>query len=152
MSSKYDGQVEVVVAPFIVNDDGKLLLVRSSKWGDRWLCPGGHVEYGETIAETAEREGEEETGLKVKCEHVINLGELVFDPAFHRQAHLIYIHVRCHVVGGVLKVDGREIVDAKWFDPKEALKLSTLSESVRESVENLMAGVRLEPKTRRWKT
>lgn len=47
-------------------EDGKVLLVHHKGW-DKWVPPGGHLEPGDTFANTAEREFEEETGLKVKA-------------------------------------------------------------------------------------
>jgi 8-oxo-dGTP pyrophosphatase MutT (NUDIX family) len=48
ITSKYDSQVEVVVGVMIVREN-KVLLIQSPKWGDNWLFPGGHVEYGESL-------------------------------------------------------------------------------------------------------
>ena len=93
--NKYDGTVEVVAAPIIINDKREILLIKSHKWGDKYLIPGGHIEQGETIFEAAKREGEEETGLKLEPQYCVNIGELIYDPDFHRKAHLIYIHIVC---------------------------------------------------------
>ena len=53
----------------ILSDDGQqiLLLQRAHRpfEGD-WMLPAGFVEYGEFAADTAVREAEEETGLKVE--------------------------------------------------------------------------------------
>ena len=47
--------------------DVKFLLVKN-KNGHHWSFPKGHIEIGETIKDTALREIEEETGLKVKIQ------------------------------------------------------------------------------------
>lgn len=46
--------------------DGKVLLVHHNKF-DKWVPPGGHIEDGETPAETVVREFLEETGLIVEA-------------------------------------------------------------------------------------
>jgi 8-oxo-dGTP diphosphatase len=46
------------------NPDGEVPFVEPS-WADGWVLPGGSVEPGESLAETAGREVEEETGLDV---------------------------------------------------------------------------------------
>ncbi len=43
---------------------------------------GGHIELGETIAQTAEREVKEEVGLNVKFVRVIKVVEFIFPPTF----------------------------------------------------------------------
>ncbi len=45
--------------------DGKVLLVHHNKF-DKWTPPGGHMEDGETPAETAIREIKEELGLDME--------------------------------------------------------------------------------------
>ena len=47
-------------------ENGKVLLVHHNGW-NKWVPPGGHLEPGDSFARTAEREFEEETGLKVKA-------------------------------------------------------------------------------------
>jgi ADP-ribose pyrophosphatase YjhB (NUDIX family) len=49
-------------ATIALDDEGALLLQRRADGGG-WSCPGGIVEAGETVAESAARELEEETGL-----------------------------------------------------------------------------------------
>lgn len=56
----------------IYNERGEILLQRC---GDRnqWGSPGGAMELGESIEETAIREIYEETGLNVEVEHLIDV-------------------------------------------------------------------------------
>lgn len=62
-------------------------------------CPGGHLEYGESFAETAAREVLEETGLEV--------GDIKFltatNDVFGEGKHYVTIFVTC-VITGVDKV------------------------------------------------
>jgi len=106
------------------------------------LLPGGHIEYGETILEAAKREGEEETGLKLKPLYCINVGEHINDPAFHRKAHLIYFHIVCEALNDEIKLDNRELKDFIWISPKEALKLPNLM--AHKTIENYINGVKIE--------
>lgn len=63
MSGEGAGRVEVR-AQIACFDDGRLLCARHRKAGDAYLVlPGGHVEPGESVAEAARREMEEETGV-----------------------------------------------------------------------------------------
>ncbi len=54
-----------VAGVYIFNDKGELFLMRSSKWQDQYVPPGGMVELGETLEETAKRETKEETNLDI---------------------------------------------------------------------------------------
>ena len=124
MTSKYDNTVEIVSSALIVNkQDGKILLIKSHKWGDLYLLPGGHVEPEETIFNAAKREGEEETGLKLKPLYCVNVGELINDPAFHRKAHLVYFHIVCEAETNEVKLDGEELNDRQSlrFNLRETL-------------------------------
>lgn len=68
--------VEIVGSTIIEDGDGKILLVKSPKWHNKWTMPGGHIEPGEKIKEALLREAEEEVGLKLKSIGVIALGLL----------------------------------------------------------------------------
>lgn len=137
--TNYPKGVEVVASALIKRKDGKVLLIQSHKWGDRWLLPGGHVEPSETIFEAAKREGEEETGLKLKPLYLVNVGELINDPGFNRQAHLIYFHVVCESLTEEVRLDGVELKNFEWFEPKEAL-----NKYPKETLENYLKGVRID--------
>ena len=140
--SKYDGTVEAVAAPVIINDKGELLLIKSHKWGDKYLIPGGHIETGETILEAAKREGEEETGLKLEPQYCVNIGELIYDPEYHRKAHLVYFHIVCKATGEV-KLDGKELKDFIWINPQKALNFDFVA-GVKKSIKNYMNSVKID--------
>lgn len=134
--------VEVVSAPLIVRKDKKILFVKSHKWGDQYILPGGHVEQNETIFEAARREGEEETGLKLKPLYCVNTGELINDPAFHRKAHLIYFHIVCEALTDEVKLDREELQEFIWISPEDALQLKKLR--TRKTIKNYMQGVKID--------
>ena len=94
---------EIVVAACISLSDGKILLVKSSRWGNYYLFPGGHIEYGETMVEAVKREAKEEIGLDVEVKEFLNYGELINSPAYHRKAHFIFFHFRYGFFFTVLK-------------------------------------------------
>ena len=56
---------KVGVGVMIQNEKGQVLLgLRKGSHGEgEWNFPGGHLEFGETVFETARREVKEESGL-----------------------------------------------------------------------------------------
>jgi 8-oxo-dGTP diphosphatase len=60
----------VGAAAFVVDEDGRVLLVKHTYGKLNWELPGGGGEPHESPAETAVREVKEETGLTVVARHV----------------------------------------------------------------------------------
>jgi ADP-ribose pyrophosphatase YjhB (NUDIX family) len=56
----------------VADEEGRLLLHRRSD-NERWALPGGAMDIGETIAQCAQREVKEETGLTVKAYRVVGI-------------------------------------------------------------------------------
>lgn len=103
-----------------------MLLVKHGK--GHWAFPKGHPEPGESHQETAERELEEETGLRVK--------RLLFSEPIQEQYHfqdrgrLIYKEVTYYIaeVSGKVKLQAEEISDYKWATIEESFSLITFNE------------------------
>lgn len=88
-----------VGSALIVKDEAnRILLGRRAKDPMRgsWILPGGKIRAFETIAEAAEREMLEETGLIVQVERQFRVYEIVNPPSEHR----IVIYSWAKVIGG----------------------------------------------------
>ncbi len=113
---------EPTVGAVILNSRGQVFLMKSHKFGDRYVIPGGHVELGESMEEALAREIKEETNLDVYgLRHVI-LQELIYDPIFWKRRHFIFVDYVCrardpHIVK--LNGEGQSFV---WMDVDKALK------------------------------
>ena len=124
---------EPTVGVFIFNSKGEILLLQSHKWPGAYVVPGGHVELGERLEETAVREAKEETGLDIYDLEFILFQEFVYDPAFWKQRHFIFFDfaAKTDSVDVVLNDEAQDYI---WIEPREALDLK-LDSYTRKTIE-----------------
>jgi len=125
-------QTPVLASSAIVERNGKILLIkRKYEPGiGKWALPGGIVEYGETVEETAVREVKEETGVDIKLERLLGVYNLmVKDEIGNLKKQFVIV---CFLSKGLtenLKPD-KEVADASWFKPEEIWKLPLVSTTI----------------------
>ncbi|KAK5656959.1 hypothetical protein OQA88_3482 [Cercophora sp. LCS_1] len=88
----------VGVAAVVKSAEGKMVMgIRKGNAHGigNWQFPGGHLEFGETPLQCAERETLEETGLVVKAEKVVAVTNDVFEES---GKHYITLFVVCRRV------------------------------------------------------
>jgi 8-oxo-dGTP pyrophosphatase MutT (NUDIX family) len=109
------GRVEVVLAARRSPDRGHLV----------WSVPKGHVEKGESMADTAVREVREETGLDAAIEEP--LGDITYWYARRDGETTLRIHKRVRfflmrLIGGQFADRDDEMDDVRWFDLPTAIE------------------------------
>ncbi len=127
---------EPTVGVFIFNPAGELLLLKSHKWPGHYTIPGGHVELGERIEETAIREAKEETGLDVYDLEFINFQEFIYDPSFWKPKHFIFFDYACKTDSMDIKLND-EAEEYIWVRLEDAIHLP-LDTYTRVSVDKLI--------------
>lgn len=87
----------VGVGVLIVSPDNRLLFGnrKSSHGAGKYQLPGGHLEYGEDPLDCAEREAEEETGLKIKAQRIVGVTNDVFESD---KKHYVTLFVWCEAL------------------------------------------------------
>lgn len=117
----------------IENSDGEILLLQEGKEGIRgtWDLPGGSLDEGESITECAERELEEEAGLKGQ---VNGLVAVVRETNNDGQDVLVFAFELSWEQTGV-DVDGEEILDYQWVDPQKALNMDLRLDNRRNVIQ-----------------
>jgi 8-oxo-dGTP diphosphatase len=99
-----------------------LLIQRGKEPGlGKWAFPGGKVQWGETTAEAALRELQEESGLSATIGPMLGLYDVV-QPTYH-------FAIACYFASGPvgeLKA-GTDAADARWFHVDEVAKLNLAS-------------------------
>jgi ADP-ribose pyrophosphatase YjhB (NUDIX family) len=105
----------------VVVQNGLVVLVRRAKaprMGE-WSIPGGMLELGETLRDGVAREIEEETGLTVKSEEVLDVFDsIVIDADGKTQYHYVLIDFLCSVTGGELRA-ASDASEARWATLEE---------------------------------
>ena len=101
----------------VIEKDGKILLVKRNHepFNGCWALPGGHIDFGETAEHAVIREVKEETGLNFTPKFLGYRDEIYKDINWHGEVLLFYGKTQ-----GKEKIDGKEIIDIKWFDTEEA--------------------------------
>lgn len=102
--------------------DGRLLLIQRHD-SKRWAIPGGLVEIGETLAQAAIRELEEETRIKGKTSRLLGIFDsLRWKAALRRQLYLAIFQVDA---ADQLPERTKEALDAAFFREDELPPLDT---------------------------
>lgn len=114
--------LEPTVGALIFNPGGKIFLMKSYKWRDKYVIPGGHIELGEKLEEALKREIKEETDLDIYDIEFLCYQEFIFDQAFWKRKHFIFFDFACKTKSAKVQLnsEGQEYV---WVSLKEALKL-----------------------------
>lgn len=113
---------EPVVGTFILNAQNQLFLMKSHKWSNLYVVPGGHIEIGETIEEAIVREVKEETNLEVNNPDFICLWEFIQEKEFHEKKHMLFLDYVVHTNGNkaVLNEEAEEYL---WVERQDIFKL-----------------------------
>jgi 8-oxo-dGTP diphosphatase len=127
----YPNVPRVGVGAIVIHDDRVLLVRRGiSPSKGLWAIPGGHVELGETMQETAEREILEETGLVVKAGEPVYAFDLIeHDDDGRIRFHYIVVDLMADYVSGEPK-GGDDALEARWLSWEE-IKTLPVSDNTR---------------------
>jgi len=114
---------EPTVGVLIFNQEGKVFLMTSPKWQGKYSLPGGHIELGETMEDTAKREIKEETGLDIFDIQFLMVQECIFSEEFYKKKHFVFLDYIAKVKNTNVVLDGREGTEYVWVTIDDALKL-----------------------------
>lgn len=139
------------VTGFVFDAAGRLLLVRHAT-GDVWVAPGGAVDPDESPVDTVVRELWEETGLHVAPVRLYGVfGGPEFRVSYANGDEVSYVMAvfECRVLGGVLRADGVETLEARYvpLDEMAALRLGHWVPTVLPAVTKRRDAPRLPPVT-----
>jgi ADP-ribose pyrophosphatase YjhB (NUDIX family) len=116
-----------------IDDEGRILVVRTTYLGPGWMLPGGRIERGEGPHEAAERETLEETGLEARVERLV-----LVDGRRGRDVSFVFLGT---VVGGQLTPQPGEIAEAGWLGRDEIAATSPRLHRLLEVIDRAGEGV-----------
>ena len=119
---------ELTSSALILAFAGERLLMTRLRRRD-WDIPGGHVEQGETPAETARRELDEETGATVGSLRVLGYDKfIVYAPRPEGYRYPFPISYQLFYLAKIVSLEpftsNREALERRLFSPEEARRLS----------------------------
>lgn len=128
---------KATVLAFIIRKEKfeeQILLTKRSdnlkEYPNKWCLPGGHIDENETASNAIIREVKEETGLDFSGDFFEYFDELIPEKNIH--AVVIMFEGTSE---GTLKLDKKEVSDAIWISPLDALSLD-LAFQHREVIKN----------------
>ncbi len=115
MESNTNVNPRIGIGVFVFKDGKFLMGKRMGSHGEgTWSVPGGHLEFGESFADTAAREVLEETGVKIQN---IRLGGITNDIFNNEGKHYVTIWMLSDYDSGeatILEPD--KYIDQDWFN------------------------------------
>lgn len=113
---------EPTAGALVFNPEGKVLLVRSHKWSNKYTIVGGHIELGEKMENALKREIKEETGLTIYDIQFICYQEFIYDKIFWKKRHFIFFDFACKTKSSKVRLNS-ESQEYVWVTLQKALKL-----------------------------
>ena len=127
---------EPSVGALIFGPDGKIFLMRSHKWRDKYTVPGGHIELGETLEDALKREVKEETGFDIYDIKFIFFQEFIYNDEFWKKRHFIFFDHACRTDSTDAQLN-YEAQEYTWVSLEDALNLpidSYTEKAIRECI------------------
>lgn len=134
---QYPKQPLPAVGAVVKNGDRVLLVKRRFEpSAGKWSIPGGLVELGERVKDAVVREVEEEVGLKVEVERLIDVVDnIVRDEDGRIKYHYIIADYLTHPTSGELK-GNPEVIELRWVS-REELEQLELTRTSRRLLEQI---------------
>jgi ADP-ribose pyrophosphatase YjhB (NUDIX family) len=121
-----DQKPRLTSSVIIVNDEKYLLAKRNKEnYNGYWVFPGGGVEFGETLTDTAIREAKEETNLDVEIIKQIGFKEIINVPGNYHSIVFFYL-----VKPKNFDIKAKDDVSLAEFFTLEQIKELKIAESV----------------------
>lgn len=108
-------QIKTSVVACIVDEQQRVLLTRRciEPFCSQWVMPGGKIDHGEAILAALHREVQEEVGIEVHAECLIDVYEHLGIGS--QQDHYVILYYLCSPSTFDLQPNGDECTEAVWI-------------------------------------
>ena len=131
--SIYSRVPRICVDLIIKNEQGVLLTLRQANgWVGQWHLPGGTIYIGETVQDAIDRVADEELGIKLKVEKLLNFMEYLSEKKERGYGQSISLAFLCTPLSSDIKIDN-QVGKYGFF---KTLPDKTIEEQARFLVEN----------------
>ncbi|MGB6221895.1 HAD hydrolase-like protein [Haloferula sp.] len=110
------------VGALIQDGEGKLLMIKTHKWGHRWGIPGGKIKRGEGSLDALKREIREETALEVDEVRFVMVQDCIDSEEFQTPEHFLLLNYVVRRTSGEVVLND-EAQEFRWVTAAEALAL-----------------------------
>ncbi len=116
------GRPVPTVGALIRHDSGRVLMVRTHKWSNKWGIPGGKIRRGETSINALMREIREETALEIDQIRFALVQDCIDSPEFERPEHFLLLNYIARTTSTEVRLND-EAEEFRWISPADALSL-----------------------------
>ncbi|HPF52607.1 MAG TPA: NUDIX hydrolase N-terminal domain-containing protein [Draconibacterium sp.] len=113
---------KVDVRAVVFNEEGKILLIREMV-DNCWALPGGWSDISYSPSEVAEKECEEEAGLKVKAKRLLAVMDKQKQGMPPQFEYIYKLYILCEKISDAIS-PGTETTGVGWFNENEFPELS----------------------------